>query len=501
MATFDITRPDGRKFRITAPEGATQEEVLAYAQQQFSKPAEPVKPVTLGKEGMAESLRDEYRSRNWADRQLIAAGTALSNAYEGARQLVGRGDRQQIEANNVIRKENPVAGFVGDVALYGALPVARTMGGAVATGATMGVLNPSEAESTAGVVQDKAISTAVGGVTGAVGQVIGNALTNNLANKTAQAATQKGQNSVRDATLAQAQAAGYVMPKSSVNPTFVSNRLEGVAGKAALKQEATARNQLVTNELARKVLGLSSDTPIDEAALNSFRSSVSGPYQEVAALNPRAASAWERLREVRAESKLYWNHANRTADPASVKKAQALDQTAETLENLIDKVATRAGKPDLVPRLREARQRLAQSYDIEKALNPATGDVSARVFGKMLNDGKPLSGELETIGKMALAFPQFVGDGVKSPAAGVSKLEGVASVLMGTAGGTAMGPAGVGMAALPFASPAVRSALLSRFMQRGIAPAYQPSAFSRLGAGLGTVAPESLTALSLDLVK
>ena len=34
MPDFEITAPDGRKFIVTAPDGATQDEVLAYAQKQ-----------------------------------------------------------------------------------------------------------------------------------------------------------------------------------------------------------------------------------------------------------------------------------------------------------------------------------------------------------------------------------------------------------------------------------------------------------------------------------
>jgi hypothetical protein len=36
VADFDVTSPDGRKFRITAPEGATQEQVLAFAQKSLA---------------------------------------------------------------------------------------------------------------------------------------------------------------------------------------------------------------------------------------------------------------------------------------------------------------------------------------------------------------------------------------------------------------------------------------------------------------------------------
>lgn len=43
MATFVVTAPDGKEYEITAPEGATQEQVLAYAQQNYNKTAEPAK--------------------------------------------------------------------------------------------------------------------------------------------------------------------------------------------------------------------------------------------------------------------------------------------------------------------------------------------------------------------------------------------------------------------------------------------------------------------------
>jgi len=41
MARFEITAPDGRLFEVTAPEGASQAEVLAYAQQNFGQPTQP----------------------------------------------------------------------------------------------------------------------------------------------------------------------------------------------------------------------------------------------------------------------------------------------------------------------------------------------------------------------------------------------------------------------------------------------------------------------------
>lgn len=38
MPQYDVTSPEGKTFRVTAPEGATQDQVLAYARSQFSAP-------------------------------------------------------------------------------------------------------------------------------------------------------------------------------------------------------------------------------------------------------------------------------------------------------------------------------------------------------------------------------------------------------------------------------------------------------------------------------
>lgn len=41
MATYVVTAPDGKEYEVTAPPGATQEQVLAYVQQNYNKPAQP----------------------------------------------------------------------------------------------------------------------------------------------------------------------------------------------------------------------------------------------------------------------------------------------------------------------------------------------------------------------------------------------------------------------------------------------------------------------------
>ena len=61
MPRYEITSPDGKRFEITAPEGASQDEVLKYAQQQFAAPkAEPTRaaPGSEPLPGFGQNMRD-----------------------------------------------------------------------------------------------------------------------------------------------------------------------------------------------------------------------------------------------------------------------------------------------------------------------------------------------------------------------------------------------------------------------------------------------------------
>ena len=56
MPRFEITAPDGRLFEVTAPEGASQAEVLSYAQQNFGQPSTTLGQKALGVGEAALSL-------------------------------------------------------------------------------------------------------------------------------------------------------------------------------------------------------------------------------------------------------------------------------------------------------------------------------------------------------------------------------------------------------------------------------------------------------------
>jgi hypothetical protein len=295
-------------------------------------------------------------------------------------------------------------------------------------------------------------------------------------------ALRKAEQSVRDRVLASGQEAGYVVPPSTVNPSFLNKRLEGIAGKAATGQETSLRNQETTNRLMAKELGLPPGTPITEGELNKFRENAAKPYREIADISLDAKSALNELKQARFDSKLYWNSYNRTGDPAAYKQAQKLDSEVATWEKVLEEEALKANKPELIPALRQARQEIAKSYDIEKSLNIGTGDVSASALARALDKGAPFTGNLRTVAEFGNAFPSSVREGARVPASGVSKSEALTSLLLG-------GLISPIAAALPFASGPTRSMILSPAYQRQMA---QPN----YGVGMTTKAMEQFKDLT-----
>ncbi len=267
---------------------------------------------------------------------------------------------------------------------------------------------------------------------------------------------QAARDSVKDTTLARAQAEGYVVPPTST----AGKAATSIAGKAHTLQEAAVRNQEITNKIARREAGLAENEPISDHTLEVARERMSEPYREVQAMSPIAAKALEGLKAARADAKAWHRYYDRSADPRALKKAQAFDQKAAGYENTIDRIAQGSKNPKLLADLREARMNLAKNYDIERALNPGDGNVDARAIGRKLKNGAPLSDGMETIGRFAQAHPQ-----VTRPAASV----GLPGATHGTALEMGLGYAHGGLlgAGVPLIRGPMRGLALSKMMQPG----------------------------------
>jgi hypothetical protein len=374
---------------------------------------------------------------------------------------------------------------------------------AIVQGGVSGAINPAQGAKQ--LAANIGVSALGGGAAGATQEATGSAeagivaalltpgVVNSAANRArgrvSEKALEQSANEVRDASLAQGREAGYVTPPADVVADgmkgFVNKRLTSIAGKAATNQDATLKNQRITNESAAAELGFPRGTAITESKLEAYRNTTAEPYREVAALSPVAASALERLKAARQEAKLQNRHYDVSADPKALKAAQKAEADAETLETALEKIAAKSGKPGLIDELRDARRQIAKSYDIERSLNLGSADVSASILGGMLDKGKKLSGNLETTAKFQQSFPRSMGDGSKTPAAGVSKLEAVTAALMAGGGYGMFGPEGLAAGALPLASGVARKGILSKPYQNLMAtPDYSPGMIDRAMSSL-----------------
>jgi hypothetical protein len=190
MPTFIVTSPDGRKLRVNAPEGATQEDAVAFAQAQFSAtPAEPARE-RLMRENPAEydpsskAYQERYgatSSMGIPQRMAAGAGKFLFDAARGIGQMTGLRSQEQID--DAARLDAPLmqttSGKVGNIlggAAFSApamlIPGAQGLAGATLTGAALGMAQPVQ---TGG---SRTANTIFGGAGGAAGygasKLIGN---------------------------------------------------------------------------------------------------------------------------------------------------------------------------------------------------------------------------------------------------------------------------------------------------------------------------------------
>jgi hypothetical protein len=300
-------------------------------------------------------------------------------------------------------------------------------------------------------------------------------------NKIASLAAQKIANTTKDETWQAAKQAGYVVPPSAVKSSLLGNRLESISGKAAISQEAAAKNQAVTNKLAAKFMGLPDDVPVSASAIDDFMKEQGKVYAKVASLSDDAKKALELMKQAQFDTKTNFNYYNRSLNPDALLKAKAAQADADTWFKVLLDEAQSKGEKELIDDLLKARVNMAKAGTVERALNKATGNVHADVFGRLYEKGYPLSGEGEVIGRFASAFGPYARAGEKIPTPGVSKSEAIAAAILGIGGSAATGnPAGAALAALPLVSTPVRKAVLSKAYQSLLKPNYKAGMATRL---------------------
>lgn len=374
----------------------------------------------------------------------------------------------------------------------------RSTGGAIAGGAGMAMIDPKEAAS--GAMIGALAPPAVAGI-GKIGKAIGSRIAGPTVAADVQAAVQK------------ARAAGYVIPPTQVRPTLLNRGLEGFAGKISTAQNASAINQPITNELARKAIGAADLT---EAGIAQVRAKANAAYDAlgqagafhadahfaqaldqagatsaamranfpelvnnkvddlISSLKSRptfdAQPTIEAIKQFRADAAT-----NKAAlDPAAKAMGRAQAKIAGALEDLIERNLKASGNAPLLDSYRAARQTLAKTYEVEKAINRTTGNVEANQLVKAMQKGKPLSGDLRAIAEFAARFPKANQSIEKMGSLpGVSPLDFAATAMTG-ATSNPFYMAGI------FGRPMARAAALANPIQNSLARAPTPGVINRL---------------------
>jgi hypothetical protein len=243
----------------------------------------------------------------------------------------------------------------------------------------------------------------------------------------------------------EAQDVGYVIPPTQINPSLLNRAMEGTAGKLTTAQNASFKNQIVTNRLANKALGLPEDTVITPEVLGNIRTNAGKAYENLGISGTIKTSSKfnQALDEIpvykdalKAEKDFPTGKKNEivevidslrspvfdvssavskinvlrgNADKAFASGDKALGKAnkaaSEVLENTIENYLANSKQTDLLNNFRDARQLIAKTYSVEKALNPASGTIDANKLAQQLRAGRPLSGELKQISEFSSAFP------------------------------------------------------------------------------------------------
>jgi hypothetical protein len=305
----------------------------------------------------------------------------------------------------------------------------------------------------------------------------------------------------------QGQEAGYVIPPTQINPSLVNRAMEGTAGKLTTAQNASFKNQIVTNRLANKSLGLPEDTVITPEVLNNIRTNAGKAYENLGIsgtikTSPKFNQALDNIPvykdAIKAEKDFPTGKKNEIVEvidslrspqfdvSSAVSKINVLRDNAdkaftagdkslgkankaasEILENTIENYLANTKQTDLLQSFRDARQLIAKTYSVGKALNPASGTIDANKLAQQLRAGKPLSGELKQISEFSSAFPTAT-----KTTESMGSLPQISPLDVGGAliagGGTYLSGSGaetpVTLAAL-LARPALRSMALSKPVQ------------------------------------
>lgn len=529
MPRFNVNAPDGSVIPVDAPEGATEQDAIAFAASVWKPKSAPSAPTDLVSQipgTVRPGVPDQPTSVLDKIRGGIEAGASLATAIPAGvvGQVVGLGQGVlggKYGTSQGVKEAADTASRVTGAMTYqprgqAGQEYVRNVGNALNNSGIIGVGLPEL--NMLGKTLPSA-TRAIGDVVRSEGNLIKGAVQAPLEARAARIndarVAQSWQNAPRIEAAQKANKLGIVLDPAVSNPTKTNKALAAVAGTQDLEASLSKTNMPKWNSLVKKDLGLPENSVLDKDAINAALDMHSGPAAKVreipmleadpavlkkiedlrisrpliggrekaAATNQAVneaisdikqgysgSEAIENIRELRhnATAVLRSSDMGNQIEPAVMAKAEAHLKIANALEDLID---ANVKDPKVVSDLRAARAKQANIFDTARAIDYATGQVDPAVLAKMVSDGKKLSGVAKDIGEIASNYPGVAkvkgSDSLKMPLVLRSSIGGAT----GAAIGSTLGPVGAaGGAAVGAGAGALASKVISKAMAT---PGYQ----------------------------
>ena len=416
------------------------------------------------------------------------------------------------------------------------VPGLNTATGLAATGALLGASQPttSQDETLGTEDQSRLINTGLGAGGGFVGKIGGDKLAKVLSNKIANSGGKlnklKLQNQVRDESIKKAQDVGFIFPPSQVNKGSTTQKImESAGGKIQTAQSASLKNQITTNELVKKALGIADDQPLTDDAINIIRNNASKVYDDISKLGtmrkddiftknitdsiadykkvinqlpdrkiPKLDSLIKNLEEmenldasniivlvkaIQKVNKALWKAGD---DVAKLTQAKVQSSLADDLLDLIGRNIDNIDGVDksIIETFKTNRVILAKANAVQNAFKSETGDVAAGLLAK----NKYLTDELKTIADAYNISPKSFQ--VINNSKGVSYADFGLGLVVSAAAGSPIGMA------TTLARPFIRKGFETPFYQRAIRPNYNTS---NISARLGLLANKTTPAVGVGV--
>jgi hypothetical protein len=461
IARFEM--PDGRVARFEVAEGTTPEQAQAMITEQMATTASPMsfgetgggaatgRPINRGQRNVLAEPRPlesalAGMTKSAIDPLLAGAQLVTGNApkvNELVQRLAQQGGEYQ-EANPMSYGAGRIGGAIlpavgmakiGSIPSYTKLsPLTQNIG----MGAVSGALIPEETGKTgANFYQEQAKQAGIGGTIGAAFTPL---------QKLAGVLRGPEQSPQMAGAVQKAREAGYVIPPTQARESIVNRVLEGTAGKVTTAQNASAKNQAVTHKLVAQSLGLPENEVILPDTLTAIRKEAGKAYENLKLsgtikTSPKFIQALDNIKPYQDAIQAAKDFPDEAANPiikivdslkrhsfdvnSAVSKINVLRNNADVafrggdkslakvnkdasqvLENTIENHLANTKQTELLDEFKNARQLIAKTYTIQKALNPVSGTVDARALARELKKGKPLTDELKIAAEFAAQFPK-----------------------------------------------------------------------------------------------